>query len=350
MSDIKITQKFEKNNQGDILKKVAEDLIETEASIKAGGDQHITYEKNQHIHIGSVTNTFPPIRKDVQGEFRPKTVSIDNKGSFVKNEPVPYIEDVENSRFPCGSYSLSIGNSYNLSVGNGGASIATGGNLKLGSGARTIISATEEMNIASGGGNTNIVAGSNLALKGDSVNIEGSQQVVINSNLGVAKNTIINGCAFIDGELYVNHITCPAEVQYTGGGIGSFGQLMDGNGVGGGVGGSNTAIAYADLAYIKTLYNSIGAPKDPWILPDKMAVKVLPAAGTNITNNGASQIASNPTYSVFVYPHEHPFNNVPISFTTGNGKMRDTAAKLSTAAGPLPAKAVSHGYKTPGKS
>lgn len=346
MPDIINKQKFEKANQADVLKQVCEDLIETEASIKAGGDQYITYEKNHHIQIGAVTNTFPPIRKDQQGEFRPQSVNIDNKGSFVQNNPVPYLEDVENSRFPCGTYSLNISNSYDVNVGNGGASIATGGNMRLGSGGRSIISSKEEMNVSSSG-NVNVRAGSNLNLRGDTVTIQGSNQVVVNTNLGVSKNAVINGCAFVDGELYVNHITCPAEVQYTGGGVGSFGQLMDYGGFG--TGGGGGVIAYADLTYVQALYNSIQARKAPWTLPPYFAVKVLPAGGMGITNGGGSTSVSNPQNSVFVYPHEHPFNNVPISFTTGNGKMRDAAASIATAAKAGVAKAVSHGYKTPGK-
>ena len=224
MSDITNTQKFDKENQGEVLLKVAEDLIPIESSIKAGGNQIITYEKDKHESIGSVINTFPPIRKDIQGEFRPKSIIIEGKGSYVKNEPVSYTEEVENSRFPCGTYSLNIGNKYDLSVGAGGMNISSIGNSRIGSNARMNIVAAEEFNMSSGNGNINLRADHNISLKSDSMNLECPNQVVVNANLGVSKNTVINGCAFVDGELYVNHITCPAEVQYTGGGIGSFGQ------------------------------------------------------------------------------------------------------------------------------
>ena len=76
MADIKNTQEFEKGNQEEVLLKVSENLLPIEQQIKAGGDQHITYEKNKYEHIGSVTNQFPPIRVDVQGKFRPKSVDI----------------------------------------------------------------------------------------------------------------------------------------------------------------------------------------------------------------------------------------------------------------------------------
>lgn len=348
---IKIKDPISKNSQKEILDRVTDKLLPIEENIKSGGTQIVSYEKDVHITVGSVVNTFPCIRKDVSGEFRPKSVDIDSKGSFVKNEPVMYTEEVENSRFPCGTYSLNATNKLELNSGAGGAGFNTAGNMKIGSAGRTLIVAKEEMNISSGNGNVNIRAGQNISIKSDSLNLETPNQVVVNSNLGVAKNAIINGCAFVDGELYVNHITCPAEVQYTGGGIGSFGQLMSRAGVGGSdVGFGGTAvIAYADLTYIKILYNSIAAPKAPWILPDKIAVKVLPTGGMPIVDGITNTVKSNPEYSVFCYPHQHPFNNIPLTFTDGNESLRSQASVLNS--GNIgTAGNIEHGYKSIGKT
>lgn len=342
-------QKNSKQNHKEILTKVAEDLIPIESNIKAGGNQIISYEKDKHETIGSVVNDFPCIRKDASGEFRPKTISVEGKGSFVNYAPVSYTEEVENSRFPCGTYSLNVANKYDLSVGAGGANISTAGNMRLGSKGRTLMSSAEEINISSGNGNVNVRAAHNISLKSDSLTIETPNQVVVNANLGVAKNAIINGCAFVDGELYVNHITCPAEVQYTGGGMGSFGQLMTATGpTGSDKGAGGTAIiAYADVSYIKTLYNSIQANKAPWKEDPKIPVLVLSDTGTNLASTaGNAGSHSNPEYSVFVLPHEHPFNNIPLSFTTGNEEMRARASVLNS--GNIGTAApIQHGYKTP---
>ena len=350
IKDVKNTQKFEKSNQGEILNKVAEDLIPIESNIKAGGNQIISYEKDKQENIGAAINIFPSIRKDTQGEFRPKSVLIESKGSYVKNEPVSYTEEVENTRFPCGTYSLTVGNKYDVNVGAGGMNISTLGNARIGSNARMNIVAVEELNMSSGNGNINMRADHNISLKSDSMNLECPNQVVVNSNLGVSKNAIINGCAFIDGEVYVNHITCPAEVQYTGGGIGAFGQLMTASGPTGSDKGSGgtTVIAYADVSYIKDLYNSIGASKAPWTGPDKVPVLILSEGGTGLASsagNGGSK--SNPTYSIFVYPHKHPFNNIPLTFTDGNESLRNAASVLNK--GDLKtASPIQHGYKTIG--
>lgn len=357
MADVTNTQKVEKSNQEEVLLKVSEDLLPIEQQIKAGGEQHITYEKNKYEHIGSVTNQFPPIRIDVQGKFRPKSVDISGKGSFVKNETVSYTEDVENTRFPCGTYSIMVGNRYDLSVGNGGIGMSTGGGVKLAGGSRVNITSTKEVNIASGEGNVDIKAAQNLSLEADSMNLTCPNQVVVDCNLGVSRNAIINGCAFVDGEVYLHHVTCPAEVQYTGGGIGSFGQFMTGVGPTGsekGAGGTSI-IGYADVSFIKKIFETPVTDSDGdvhthvWPGPDKVPVLTLSEGGTDLAStvgNGGTKM--NPTFSVFVYPHEHPFNNIPITFTTGNEQMRNAASGLNNAQTALNAKPIVHGYKTPG--
>jgi hypothetical protein len=358
MPNVTNTQKIDKGNQKEVLTKVAEDLIPIESNIKAGGNQIISYEKDKHEHIGSATNLFPAIRKDVQGEFRPKAVTIEDKGSYVRNEPVPYTEEVENSRFPCGTYSLNVGNKYDLSVGAGGVNISTAGNARIGSNARLNVVAVEELNVSSGNGNINLRANSNISLKSDSMNLECPDQVVVNCNLGVARNAIINGCAFVDGEVYLHHVTCPVEVQYTGGGIGAFGQFTVASGPNGTEKGASgtSIIGYADVSYIKTLLETILADSDgdnhkyTWVGPDKIPVLTLPEKGEDLNSTvGNGGIKPNPTYSIFVYPHQHPFNNIPITFTDGNESLREAASVLNSGELGL-ASGIEHGYKNAGRT
>lgn len=358
IKDVTNTQEYDKGNQAEVLGKVAEDLIPIESNIKAGGTQIISYEKDKQEQIGSITNMFPPIRKDIKGEFRPKAVLIEGKGSYVKNETVSYTEEVENTRFPCGTYSVGVGNKYDLSVGAGGINISTAGNTKIGSKARMNVVAVEELNMSSGEGNINLRANHNISLKSDSMNLECPNQVVVNSNLGVAKNAIINGCAFVDGEVYVNHITCPAEVQYTGGGTGAFGQFMTGAGPSGNQkgGGGTTVIGYADVSFIKDLLTRPLADSRgdvhaySWSGPDKVPVLVLSEGGTPLASTaGNGGARANPTYSIYVYPHQHPFNNIPLTFTDGNESLRNKASVLN--GGELgKASPIEHGYKSIGKT
>lgn len=351
MADIINTQIFDKSNQEEVLNQVAEDLIDIEMQIPAGGMHFSTYEKGKIENIGIITNFTDPIRVEKQGEFRPSAIGIDSKGSYVINAAVPYTEAVENTRFPCGDYTLTVGNQYNLNIGAGGGTISTLGNLKIGSNARTIITSKEELNISSAG-NINVKSSTNISLESiGTFNLIAENQVVVDSNLGVSKNAIINGCAFIDGETYVNHITCPAEVQYTGGGIGSFAQLMPSGGATG-----NNMIGYADVSFIRKLLMTPvvdtkgGIHYYSWFLaPEYVPVFALPSDNIPLASSIGNNVGKNPEYSIFVYPHEHPFNNIPLTFTDGNGGLRDKATILNQGDLGL-ASNIENGYKSIGKT
>jgi hypothetical protein len=342
-----------------VLQDTAEKALDIEQQIPKGGSVHTYYEKDHYLHIGTIVNTTPAIRILDNAKFAPTKVSIDPFGSYVKNEPVPYTETVENTRWPCGTYSVQVSNRYDLSVGNGGIGISTGGNMHMGCGGRYNISAKHELNLSSGSGNLNIRAERGVTIESNSLSLktrDATSQVMIDGNLGVAKNTVINGCAFVDGEVYLSHVTCPAEVQYTGGGMGSFGQLMVNAGLDGKLKGATggTVIGWADMSYIKKLYESIlpgnfltSIAKLPWNLPDKVPVLVFstPTNVASVAGNGG--IKSNPEYSVFVYPHEHPFNNIPCTFTTGHAGVRNKANIAMNSGNVVNAGKIVHGYKQP---
>ena len=353
MPDVKIVQPDDKSKQNDVLKHVSEQLIDIEMQMPPGGSQIINWEKNRVENVGLYTNLTPAYRKHTAA-FRPKTVQIDGKGSFTKQEPVQYVEEIENSRFPCGTYSLNVGNKYTVDTGAGGISIKTVGNLKINSDARTVITGTAELYMSSQG-NINLASSDNVSIVGNSLKLQGSNQVYIDCNLGVKSNLLVNGGAFVDGEVFLNHISCPAEIQYTGGGIGSYGQFMVNAGVNGDIkgGGGSAVIAWADVSYIKTLLETPISDSDGdwhrynWSGPDKIPVLVLSNGGTDLNSTaGNGGVKSNPPYSVFVYPHEHPFNNIPLTFTTSNEKTRNMASKMNSG-GAINASPIAHGYKTP---
>lgn len=341
--DITNKSQFDKKDQKDVLVKVAEDLIDVEKNIQSGGASVVTYEKDKVEIIGIHENSFPSFRMDYTGRFAPNAVEIEGKGSYVREKAVPYVEDVENSRFPCGTYSINVGNKYDLKVGAGGVGIKSEGSTRVSSKGRMSINGNAELNLTSNH-NVNITSDTFVNIKSNSAFVMSApEQVVVDSNLGVKQNAVINGCAFIDGEVFLNHVTCPVEVQYTGGGIGSFAQLLpQGKTAGGGM----AAIAWADLSYIKLLYNSIVAIKMPWTKPNKVPVFALSDSGTQVASVTNKSMYRNPQYSIYVYPHQHPFNNIPLRFTSGNSGTRDLAASI--ARGPTGnAMPISNGYKQP---
>lgn len=341
--DITNKSEFDKKDHKDVLVKVAEDLLEVEQNIQSGGANIVTYEKDKVEIIGLQENNFPSFRMDYQGTFVPNGVDIESKGSYVRQKAVPYVEDVENSRFPCGTYSVNVGNKYDLKVGAGGIGIKSEGSTRISTKGRMSVNGNAELNLTSNH-NVNITSDTHLNLTSNSSFVmTAPEQVVVNSNLGVKNNAVINGCAFIDGEVFLNHITCPVEVQYTGGGIGSFAQLLPQGKTGGG---GMAAIGWADLSYIQLLYNSIIAIKAPWTMPNKVPVFALSDGGTSVASTANGTNYTNPQYSIYVYPHQHPFNNIPLRFASGNSAMRDFASSISRgeAGNSLP---VSNGFKQP---
>ena len=77
---------------------------------------------------------------------------------------------------------------------------------------------------------------------------------------------------------------------------------------------------------------------------------ILSDGGTAVASsagNGGSP--KNPEFSVFVYPHQHPFNNIPLTFTNGNESLRSKAAILNSGNVGTAAN-IEHGYKSIGKT
>lgn len=320
-----------KEQQAAVIKQVATDLIDIEKNIPAGGSLITSYEKDRHEHVGVLTNTNKPIRVDPQGEFRPSVVNVQTQGTYKQYSTVPYTEEVSNQSFPCGTYEVTAGNKYGVNAGAGGIDVRTTGNAKYVAAGRTTFSSQEEVNITSNG-NINIRGSTDIRIWGNTLNLKTPDQVVIDCNLGVAKNAIINGSAIVDGELFVNHITCPSEIQYTGAGIGSFAQLMP-----------NLLIGYADASKLVEAIKSAGGT---WTHPTTdVPVWSLPTSGPKVLAGNVTS-AQSPEYAIFVYPHEHPFYNIPFTNKTGNQAMRDVAASLNSGGLGISSK-IKNGYRKP---
>jgi hypothetical protein len=349
----------QKSDQADVLKEVSNSQIDIEQNIPMGGTHIIAYEKDKQEHIGVLLNKSTPIRVDSAGEYRPQAVNIQSEGTFVQNNTVPYTEEVNNQNFPCGTYECTVANKYGLNVGAGGLEIRTLGNSKFITSARCTIVGTEELNVSSDG-NINIKSNANITIESTkTMTLRTPDQVVVDCNLGVSGNTIINGSTMIDGELYINHVTCPSEIQYTGGGIGSFGQMMP-----------NLCVGYANASSIyralDRLLNAVfnSSMEEMGYLYSDIPVNSFPSqkgqfknmsiaqasagvtqSATNIVS-GQTQTSQSPEYSIFVYSHEHPFYNIPFTNKTSNQTMRNDASVLNS--GQLgKASPIKHGFKIP---
>ena len=245
--------------------------------------------------IGLGFNSFPSIRIDDVGKIVRDKVSIFPKGVLTSFSPSPLIEYTHVDDLPGGTYSLNVCNRYNLHVGAGGVSLKTYGPVDI-SGSITNITG-QQINIASEN-EINIAAGKRLDIKAEILTLRQTKgkQVLVDSNLGVSQNVIVGGGMHVEGELTVQHITGPLEVQETHV-TKAYGQLVGG-----------TLIGHAQIGG--------GSSGGSW---------PVYAAGTPM--------------SLFAYDHSHLYNNIPMTYANDSDSVRKVAKILEEAAKvpPIPA-------------
>jgi hypothetical protein len=183
---------------------------------------------------------------------------------------------------PGGNYTQTIGNRYTLLVGSGGIDAKTTGPINLGG---TIIAVGGvQVNISSQK-DFNIDGGTNLSVVADIISIRSRNrdQVLIDDNLGITKNVVIGGGAYINGELYLQHVTAPYEFQVT----------------------ESTTIQ--DTGY--TIANAI----------------ITKVSGGGLISSGDAVNISGGTLSIN-QPHTHYFKNLPLTLEASANAVRTAAA------------------------
>jgi hypothetical protein len=191
-------------------------LADIEEQLGTGGSEIIEITKHKIETIGTVMNDFASIRLDDVGKMDLSEVRIAKYGTFYNRTPSPVIEYVNVDDLPGGNYTLNVSNRYNILVGAGGLNLKSFGPVNM---SGTITNVTgDQLNLASGN-EVNIDGGKRLSVIADIISIRqrNKQQVLIDSSLGISRNLIVAGGAYIDGELFVNHVTAPVEYQQTEG-------------------------------------------------------------------------------------------------------------------------------------
>ena len=261
----------------DRLKTITTDLVNLEKKMGRGGNEIVSITKNKIENIGLVFNDFPSIRVDDVGKIDIDQVLVFNKGVAPTKKERPLHEYVHVDDLPGGSLIQNVNNRWNVQVGAGGVSIKSVGGVDI-SGTIT--------NIA--GQQTNIVSEDEINIDARVVNIaaeilmlrnKNRKQVVVDGNLGVNQNVVIGGSVHIDGELSVQHITAPVEVQET------------------------------EAVVIDSYFINATIPS------------------STITSNTETKTISINTSQTSVpavrsYPHTHPFKNVPLKLMNSKDDVR----------------------------
>jgi hypothetical protein len=262
------------------LEDIQSKLDEIEQEMGNGGDEIGFIKRNKFVTIGGAVNNFPSIRVDPQGRSQPIEVAVGETTTFTNMDFVPHVEEVNNEvNFPCGDYTLNIGNKYNVMVGSGGVQMKTSGTVEIGGTAVKV--ASNKLNLMASDG-MHLHSKNLIELNSEkSISLRSKRQIYIEPNLGVKGNTVIGGGAYVEGELYVQHITAPVEIQQTEDTT-LFGKFNCG---------------CDDLLIIGYVGSLSGTP-----------------------------VYASPEHDLIVnYPHSHHFKNVPLRVMDSNGDVRRQA-------------------------
>ena len=250
------------------------ELSDIESKLGNGGDEISSVKRHSIETIGAVVNNYPSIRIDNEGRSCATEVGVSKKSVFKHFGELPLVEEVDNaSNFPCGTKTLTIGNKYNVLVGSGGVQIKTTGPVTF---SGTSVKLAGALVNISGDRGATINSSTYVDIFAPRIMVRSPRQVLLDASVGVAKNLIVSGSTYTEGETYVNHISAPAEVQQTYV-TRAFGKLVPG-----------TIIGQVD--------NSTG---------------IVYAIGTPDT--------------VELEPHSHHFNNVPLRLYASNEILRNAA-------------------------
>lgn len=269
-----IEMKKEKPEFPKLMKETLEALVSVEKGLGEGGDEVKSVKRHSIETIGAVINEYPSIRIDDEGRSCVTELGVCDKSVFRHFGELPLVEDVDNTgAFPCGTKTLTVGNKYNVLVGAGGVQIKTTGPITM-SGTNVRVAGTT-VNIASQKGTT-LNSAKYVDIFAPHVMVRSTKQILLDSSVGVAKNLIVSGSIFTEGETYVNHISAPTEVQQT----------------------------YETKVFGKLVAGKLIGICDP------------------ITN---AVYAVDTVDTVELEPHSHHFNNIPLTLYDSNATVRRAA-------------------------
>lgn len=296
----------------ELIADVQNELIPIEKDMGEGGSMNVNVARNVRYVVGATVNNNPQARVDEIGIQVPNAVFVAGDGCATTVAGVPEVTEVDNfSMFPCGTYTVEVGNRFSVKSGGGGLSFNTCGTIEMNTDSVLRMNALQTMV----GGDSVIIKGEkNISIDGENLNLTSKNQVLLNGNTGVTGNLLVKGGGYFDGELFVNHITAPREIQET---------LIGFTGEG----------AYGFLRSGSVITGLVGLP----------VLGIVPFAMI---------LSKQVMMAVELAPHGHEFPNIPLSLeagggtTSAQGAVREGAGVLNFSQAAL-AKSITNGNKFP---
>ena len=265
------------------IKNTQNQRTKIEQQLGTGGKVSTTIFRDKQEVVGAAFNDYPSVRIDWKGRAQPVEVVVGKQTTFTNVGAVPHVEEVANdSVFPVGNYTIQAGNKFNVTVGSGGVQIKTGGAVDI-SGTTVKVSG-HKINVQSKAG-VNIASDEIIELQSPkNISLRSNKQIYIEPGLGVSNNIVVGGGSYTEGEVFVNHITAPVEIQRTEE-VELYGKFNTKN---------HHSLAIGEV-------NVAGSWRTVYALP-----------ADNLIKN---------------YDHAHNFKNVPLRLTQSNADMREIAQK-----------------------
>lgn len=268
-----------------------------------GGDDIVAIKRHSYENIGATVNNYPSVRVDDEGRSCVTEIGVSERSVFRHHGALPLVEEVDNaSNFPCGTKTIVAGNKYNLTVGSGGVNINTTGIVAVNG---TSMKMSGVFVNVTGSRGVTVNSPSYVDIFAPRVMIRSPRQILLDSNVGVGSNLVVAGSLFTEGEMFVNHISAPLEVQET--------------------------------------------------LPTRVFGKLVPGKVIGVVRVGGDDLpvrAIEAEDTVELLPHSHHFNNVPLKLFESNDVVREVAYKRNInkrlkdpISGGSPAIRVDHEFK-----
>jgi len=353
----------------DLIKQLTEATLPTltqiEKNLGIGGSEIIQIAKHKVETIGLTVNDYGSIRYDAVGKMLPSEMLIDDLGTYVNYSPSPLIELVHVQDLPGGDYTLNVCNRYNVMVGAGGLNLKSMGPTNI---TGTVTNVTGEQVNVSSENEININAKTvNISAEILSLRNTKQKQVLIQNSLGVTNNVVVGGAVSVEGELFVQHVTAPAEYQVTQPTT-AFGQIQPGTITEGVtlIGPINfqikTSPQMAQITQLSEADAATGATADAagggagGLLAAVVARINAATTGLKVDQNGnvggyivapfvnVTGLASNPN-AIAISDHSHVFRNIPLTLYDVNSDVRNDAKEINQNTSPVTSSRRVHGVK-----
>lgn len=312
-------------------------LAGAEESMGDGGNYLVEVSRNMVVNVGMAMNKMSDIRIDDKGKKSPLGVTVGEERTYQKQAETPLVEKVHVDDLMGGSLTFIAGNGANFVVGSRGLNFDCFGSCKL-NGSRVDIGGAQ-VNISSKN-EVNLISDKRLALEGAMVSMKSSSgQVVMENNLGVSGNAIIAGGAHVEGELCVNHVTAPLELQRTENTPILMGTTQPG--VAKIIGYVQNKLEFDAELTVEggCIYNEAGC------VTGKAPVKIKLTVDVPVRSIGADGAAPDES-CLYIYPHNHIFRNLPLTLVGSNKDVRMAGAQMEGKS-PVPPTEPVNGLKGP---